>query len=94
MSYSRWITSSWYTFYNASSGETLEEQVLSAWYSLDKCIDWTYAELADLVKDRLRTDDITSRIRFKYGCTEDEATELYEYIQEFMADARDNFRND
>ena len=26
MSYSRWITSSWYTFYNASGGDTLDEQ--------------------------------------------------------------------
>lgn len=88
MSYSRWSNSSWYTFYNANSGRDLEEQVLSAWYSLDKCIDWTYAELEDLVRDRLKVDNILTRIRQRYGCTEDEATELYEYIQEFMADAR------
>jgi hypothetical protein len=92
VSYSRWSNSSWYTFYNASSGAELSEQVLSAWYSLDKCIDWTYAELEELVKNRLRTDEITDRIRYKYGCSEDEATELYDYIQQFMADARANFK--
>lgn len=94
MAYSRWSDSSWYTFYNASSGDTLEEQVLSAWYSLDKCIDWTYAELENLVRDSLKAESITNRIRYKYGCTEDEATELYDIIQQFMADARAEFKSD
>ena len=90
MSYSRWSNSSWYTFYNASSGDKLENQVLSAWYSLDKCIDWTYEQLEDLVRGSHA--DVTKRIQFKYGCNADEATELYEYIQEFMADAREQFK--
>lgn len=93
MSYSRWSNSSWYTFYNASSGETLEEQVLSAWYSMDKCIDWTYEELEELVKNRIRVDDITSRICMIYGCNADEATELYDIIQQFMSDAREECRD-
>lgn len=94
MSYSRWSNSSWYTFYRSDSGDTLGEQVFSAWYSLDKCIDWTYDELADLTRDRLKVEDILTRIRFAYGCNDDEATELYDYIQQFMSDARAECSND
>ena len=86
MSYSRWSNSSWYTFYNASGGETLDEQVLSAWYSLEGCVDWTYAELVHLTRGE--NEDIINRIRIKYNCSGDEAAELYDYIQEFMHDAR------
>jgi hypothetical protein len=53
---------------------------------MDKCIDWTYAELQELMRGG--HGEAQTRIRFKYGCNEDEATELHEYIQQFMSDAR------
>jgi hypothetical protein len=69
----------------------MEEQVLSAWYSLDKCLDWTYGDLEDFTRGS--HEDIVKRIEIKYGCNGDEATELYEYIQEFMADVRAEFND-
>ena len=62
MSYSRWGSSSWYTFWNDSSGDDRDSQVLSAWYSMgeEDCIDWQYWELDDLMKESF--DDIIKHI--------------------------------
>ena len=67
MSYSRWSNSSWYTFWNASSGKTRETQVLSAWYSLDHCTDWTYEEVQRLFKNA--PEQIIMILESKYGLT-------------------------
>lgn len=46
MAYSRWgVGSPWYCFWNTSSGNTKETQILSLWYSADLQRDWTYEEL-------------------------------------------------
>lgn len=45
MSYSRWSTSTWYSFYSCWSGPTRDEQVLSLWSSMDGTKDWCYSEL-------------------------------------------------
>jgi hypothetical protein len=89
MSYSRWSNSSWYTFWNACSGDTRDTQVLSAWYSLDKTIDWTYAEAQDLFKNGIL--EAAKKLRLIYNCNEDEATELQEIFQIWMGNVRTQF---
>jgi hypothetical protein len=92
MSYSRWGSSSWYTFWNNSSGEDRDTQVLSAWYSMsgEDCIDWQYWELEDLMKESF--DEITKRIMIRYrNCSPDEASELQEIMQMFISDVKSDF---
>jgi len=82
MSYSRWSNSTWYTFYNVSSGELREEQVLSLWYSIDTCYDWTYEDLLDVTSEFLMRE---------YTCTSEEASEAMEYIESFLKDVEKDF---
>jgi hypothetical protein len=89
MSYSRWSNSSWYTFWNVSSGKKRSEQVLSAWYSLDTCIDWTYAEIESLFKDGIAMAE--KLLILKYNCNSDEAKELQELMQRWVSDVKEQF---
>lgn len=92
MSYSRWGNSSWYTFWNDSSGEDRDSQVLSAWYSMSEedCIDWQYWELQELIKKSF--DDIIKHIMIRYkNCSPDEAGELQEIMQLFISDVKSDF---
>lgn len=51
MSYCRWSNSDWYIFWNSSSGDTLESQVLSIWYSMDAMRDFTYPEVRRMLQE-------------------------------------------
>ena len=82
MSYSRWSNSAWYTFYNASSSEFREEQVLSLWYSMNTCYDWTYEKLLDFTPEFLIKE---------YECSSDEASEAMEYIGFFLEEVGEEF---
>jgi len=89
MSYSRWSNSSWYVFWNVSSGKDRDDQVLSAWYSLDKCIDWTFDEVESLFDNGI--SEAAKKLELIYGCNADEATHLQELMQEWMSDVRTEF---
>lgn len=91
MSYSRWGSSSWYVFWNTSSGDTIESQVLSAWYSLDKCIDWTYDQVVELLTNLKDCDWIVRLLQLKYDCSADEAIELQELMQVWVSDVKKQF---
>ena len=82
MSYSRWSNSAWYSFYNVSSGDTRDEQVLSLWYDMDHIIDLTYADLQDVT---------AASIVEMYDCTDAEADEAMQYIAYFMQDAEEEY---
>lgn len=70
MSYSRWSTSHWYSFYNVNG-------CLSLWYDMDHTIDLDI----DLCKEAT-TDGLMS----VYGCTLEEAEEAMKYIEYFIED--------
>lgn len=78
MSYSRWSNSTWYSFWNTASGPTKEEQILSLWYSIDMCQDWTYAELKNIT-----IDDITLAYA---GVPHNNIKEAMAIISAFIAD--------
>lgn len=82
MSYSRWGSSVWYSFYNCSSGDSRDSQVLSLWYGMEHTIDWTYADLQDVTAANLI--DV-------YKCTNAEADEAMQYIVCFMQDAAEEY---
>ena len=81
MTYSRWSNSSWYTFYYDSGSVEKENQLMACWYGMDKTIDWTYAEILELL-----TDSPNFKICQRYDCTIAEADELIYYMKEFSAD--------
>lgn len=82
MSYSRWIFSSWYSFWNASSGDKKEDQVLSLWLDIGHTKDWTYSELVNM--------SVTD-IQKHYECDLNDAEEAMMYIKEFIQDVNDYF---
>lgn len=78
MSYSRWSNSVWYTYYDVSSGDTLNSQVFTECGTRS----FTYGELrADIEKclDACEPESI------------DERDELRGYMQSFMEDAELRF---
>lgn len=82
MSYSRWGGSVWYSFYNCSSGNTRDTQVLSLWYDMQNTIDWLYEDLHDVT---------AASIVEMYKCTATEADEAMEIIGWFMADVEEDY---
>ena len=85
MSYSRWSFSVWYSFWNsASSGKSKDEQVFSLWYSMDKTIDWVYADLVDIT-----AEDIQRR----YRCEIEDAEEGMDYVKRFIEDVNKEFES-
>ena len=81
MSYSRWGNSPWYTFYSDSGAIEKENQVMSCWYGLDQCIDWTYIEILKLL-----ADSPNEKICEIYNCTRAEGYELIGYMGLFISD--------
>ena len=78
MSYSRWSNSPWYSFWNTCSGPTRGEQVLSLWYTIDYCKEWTYDELKSL--------DLSDLMNEYPGVRYEEIIEAKKYIDAFVAD--------
>lgn len=89
MSYSRWGDSSWYVFWNTASGNSADTQILSAWYSIDNCIDWTYTQVKSLFTNT--PDNIIKLLVLKYTCSQDEATELQDLMQVWLSDVKKQF---
>lgn len=86
MSYSRWSTSNWYSFYN-SNNEDLpkEQQVLSLWH-VSESKDFTYEELKTFGEKKLRTI---------YPLLDDaDINEGLDIIALFMSDVYEDFAED
>jgi hypothetical protein len=67
----------------------MDSQVLSAWYSLDGTIDWTFEEVAKLLKNA--PESIIRSLEMRYDCSPDEANELQELMQVWVADVKKQF---
>ena len=84
MSYSRWSNSCWYSFWSASSPDTIkEEQILALWYSLDATPEFTYKELNGFEKIKLSE-------HFP-DATLEEIEEAFDIISEFIDDIDKEF---
>jgi hypothetical protein len=83
MSYARWGSSNWYAFYNTNSGDTIDDQTLSLWYSLDDLKDWSYADLKD-IDEKWVIDN--------YGdISEEDIEEALNIIKMFRKDCEEDF---
>ena len=86
MSYSRWSTSNWYSFYNSvSDGSNKEDQVLSLWHVTENK-DFTYSELKDFGQNKLWA---------LYPLADnDDILEALSIIELFIADVDEDFSED
>lgn len=81
MSYSRWINSSWYTYWMSSDDSDPDKQMLAIHYSVDE--DWriSYTDLKD------HFDDTVKFLKNIFNeATEEEIEELKTYLRAFMED--------
>jgi len=85
MSYSRWSNSNWYSFWNTSSGETKESQVLSLWYcGSDELRDYQYSELLEITPNLLKSE-------YDVKIKKSEIFEALGYIHQFIEDVDKEF---
>lgn len=86
MSYSRWSTSNWYSFYNSDRDDLPKElQVLSLWHVSERK-DFTYDELKSFGEKKLRT--------IYPLADDDDINEGLEIIALFMSDVDEDFAED
>ena len=81
MSYSRWITSEFYTFWSGSGASKKEDEQFCCMFSLDSSPHFCYSEVKDMIKnpDLMRhkiTEDLYS----------DHIEELLGYMKKFIKD--------
>lgn len=87
MSYSRWSHSRWYTFHHCESGESLEDQLFAIYDAAGETRLHSYADLNGITIPELYKlcgPYLTSP-------TGEEMAELLRYIEEWLADMRDEF---
>ena len=87
MSYSRWgKNSSWYLWWDVSSGETKDNQVLAIWHKKDPRVGkddsllFTYRKLVD------SRDEVINYLREGYKFKDDDEATLNELIDDFIED--------
>lgn len=86
MSYTRWSTSNWYSFYNSySEDSTKDDQALSLWHVSDKG-DYTYAELQSMGVGKLQS--------LYPDATDEDIAEAMDIIARFKKDVCDDFDGD
>jgi hypothetical protein len=82
MSYSRWISSSWYTFWNSSSSDLKNKQSMNIMFSIDEGCNIFFGEIV-----KKGFDAIMSEMKeIFYRASEDELNELSFYIHNFYED--------
>jgi hypothetical protein len=84
MAYTRWSTSSWYSFWRSDSGPSKEDQILALWYHIDLTKDWTYKQLQDMT-----IEDLTIEYA---GVPHNELIEAQDIIKRFIDDVDLEFK--
>jgi hypothetical protein len=86
MSYTRWSTSNWYSFYNSSSeNSSKEDQALSLWH-VTETKTYTYKELQSMGIGKLQS--------LYPDATEEDILEAMDIIARFKKDVCDDFNGD
>ena len=82
MSYSRWINSSFYTYWCSSKVYDKQDELFACHASLEGQHMFTYTECKEFIQDPQK---ILSRIK-EVEITSDELTELTGYMSQFISD--------
>ena len=86
MSYSRWISSDFYTYWLSGRGETRDEQVLMVHDNLVSVHEITYREAKDFVVDQ-------EALKVSLNLNDRDAGELTLYMKRFIADVDEKFKD-
>ena len=85
MSYSRWSNSTWYTFWSSSrssNAHSRQEEQFACLVDFDTQFHWPYDMVCQFLEDRSILEQILSQAE----PTEEEITELLEYMKHFIGD--------
>jgi len=82
MSYSRWINSTWYTFWSSSKSSSRGDEQFACLYSLDHQFMWSYNMVCDFIEDQTILESVLQQIQ----PTPLEISELLEYMKVFVID--------
>lgn len=83
MSYSRWINSTWYSFWGTSDAKRKEDEVFCLWADMSQTKDWLYGEL--------KTWTVETVLENYDGITQKQAEEAMQYIKQFLNDVDDEY---
>ena len=85
MSYSRWLDTDWYTYWQSSDAKRKEDELLSVWYSIEDYNTFTYIEIEEIVADR----ELFKKIN---GYNDEEDYEFLKGIfKQFLQDVRTEY---
>ena len=96
MSYSRWINSTWYTYWCSSNTSTKAEELFACHADLDHSFDWPYSLIKRFLSEegllettiRWASDDESEMLK------ESEIEELKLYMKRFIIDVDAEYAED
>lgn len=89
MAYSRWGSSDFYTFWQANSIDGIDSQTLAIW-TADVMQSWSYKQLKEL--SQYDSECMITEFVVAYNCSRDDAKELIEYVEQFLNDVEEDYR--
>lgn len=87
MSYSRWMFSDFYTYWASSKGGDKEDEIFMLHMDLVNTHEIAYREVKVYMGDKGSLQD-------RFDLTEREVDELLGYMEEFVADVDEKFKED
>ena len=89
MSYSRWITSKFYTYWSGNNVYSKEDEVFIVHHDLETFRGFTYAECKELIVDKMKLKG-----KMNFINNDEEADELQGYMRKFIGDVDHKYLTD
>ena len=89
MSYSRWISSKFYTYWSANSVYDKKDEVFIVHHDLQAYRGFTYSECEELIEDKLKLKG-----KMNFIDNDGEAEELQGYMKKFIGDVDHKYLTD
>ena len=86
MSYSRWLGSNWYVFWQSSDAKKADDELCAIWYVEDERLPtFSFKKL----KDAKNVDDLRQLLGL--DIRDDEYTECLEYVKQFIKEVEEYY---
>jgi len=85
VSYSRWLNSAFYTFWNSGSSEDKDNNIFTCFYSLDSHHDFTFKDCKEITKNPKSLQEFIPDIK------PEEELELAGYMKKFISDVEKKY---
>ena len=89
MSYSRWITSKFYTYWSGNNVYSKEDEVFIVHHDLETFRGFTYSECKELIVDKMKLKG-----KMNFINNDEEADELQGYMKKFIGDVDHKYLTD